>query len=431
MSDEVTFRSLGLGDEVLAAVRGLGFERPTEVQARAIPVILGGGDVWASARTGSGKTAAFLLPLLEQLGQRRPQHPLPLFGLILVPTRELAAQIAGVIAALTGPLRRPVKCCVAVGGVSINPQLLALRGGADLVVATPGRLLDLVEHNGLHLGAVSTVVLDEADRLLSLGFAEALDRVRGLLPPGCQKLLFSATFPPAVRALAEQWLRTPTAINVDAGGVPDAQAIAQRAIEVDEARRGPLLRQLLQTEAWPRVLVFVATTEATEHVCRKLQAAGVRAAPLHGGLSQGARTDALAAFKAGRLQVLVATDLAARGLDIDELPAVVNYDLPRSPTDYVHRIGRTGRAGSSGVAVSFITAASSAHFDLIVRRHDLAVTREVLPGFEPRDPAVPLDRAMGGVKGKRKSKKDKLREAAARGAAPAVAAPWSKRRDGR
>jgi ATP-dependent RNA helicase RhlE len=197
--------------------------------------------------------------------------------------------------------------------------------------------------------------------------------------------------------------------------VPDAQAIAQRAIEVDEARRGPLLRQLLQTEAWPRVLVFVATTQATEHVCRKLQAAGVRAAPLHGGLSQGARTDALAAFKAGRLQVLVATDLAARGLDIDELPAVVNYDLPRSPTDYVHRIGRTGRAGSSGVAVSFITAASSAHFDVIVRRHKLSVLRETVAGFVPVDPPVPIDRALGGIKGKRKSKKDKLREAAARG----------------
>jgi superfamily II DNA/RNA helicase len=293
--------------------------------------------------------------------------------------------------------------------------MLALRGGADIVVATPGRLLDLLEHNALRLSAVTMFVLDEADRLLSLGFADELTRVRAQLPARCQTLLFSATFPPAVRALVDGMLHEPVAIDIDQGNTPDATAIAQRAILVDEQRRGELLRHLLRTEAWPRLLVFVATQYATEHLSDKLRRHGFNAAPMHGELSQGARTQALRSFKAGRLQVLVATDLAGRGLDIAELPAVLNFDLPRSPVDYVHRIGRTGRAGDAGVAVSFVTAKNGAHFALIERRHRLSLVREVVAGFEPTDaPVAPS--SNGGVKGKRKSKKDKLREAALRAA---------------
>jgi ATP-dependent RNA helicase RhlE len=411
-----TFASLGLAQPLLGAVKDAGFATPTPVQAAAIPVILRGHDVWASAKTGSGKTAAFVLPLLHRLANRRgpAPRPLPIAGLILAPTRELAAQTADAIAAFGSRLPSPVKTVIAVGGVSINPQMLALRGGADLIVATPGRLLDLVAHNALNLGSVATFVLDEADRLLSLGFADELAEVRALLPPRCQNLLFSATFPAGVRALVDAILTDPVAINIDAGATPDATAIAQRAITVDEGKRTVLLRQLIRTHAWPRVLVFVATQHATEHVAQKLRRDGIAAAPLHGDLSQGARTQALADFKAGRLQVLVATDLAARGLDIIELPSVVNYDLPRSPVDYLHRIGRTGRAGDSGVAVSFITAANSAHFDLIERRHHLNLQREIIPGFEPKDVAVVQPHPHGGIKGKRKSKKDKLREAALR-----------------
>jgi ATP-dependent RNA helicase RhlE len=413
----MSWTGLGLGDDLLRAVADLAWSAPTPVQVEAIPAVLAGSDLWASAKTGSGKTAAFVLPVLQRL-TARPRSQGRGAGaaqttLVLVPTRELAAQIAAVVDQLARHLNRPVKTCVAVGGLSINPQMLALRGGADLVVATPGRLLDLVDHNAIRLADVTTLVLDEADRLLSLGFGDELARICALLPARCQKLLFSATFPPNVRVLADQLLHQPIAINVDAGALPDALAIAQRAIEIDEARRGPLLRQLLQTEAWPSVLVFVASQHATDHVVDKLGRAGIAAAGLHGGLSQGARGQALADFKAGRLQVLVATDLAARGLDIGALAAVVNYDLPRSPVDYLHRIGRTGRAGETGVAVSFITAATSAHFDLITRRHRLSIDREIIPGLEPTDPAVPRDHAMGGVKGKRKSKKDKLREAAA------------------
>jgi len=386
------------------------------VQVATIPAVLRGKDVWASARTGSGKTAAFVLPLLQTLGARgrHPRHPTPVHGLLLVPTRELALQIAEAVSVLGAYLTSPPKIVVAVGGVSINPQMLSLRGGADVVVATPGRLLDLVDHGALSLSHVQFLVLDEAERLLALGFAAELARVMRLLPPTCQKLLFSATFPPAVRALAEVLLHEPAQINIDAGEIPDTSAIVQRVIEVDTGRRTLLLRHLLQEHGWSSVLVFVATKHAADHVAVKLQRAGLSAAALHGDMSQGRRTQVLADFKDQQLQILVATDLAARGIDITDLAAVVNYDLPRSPAEYLHRIGRTGRAGHSGVALSFINGTTAPHFDLIERRHRLSLTREVIPGFEPVDEALPPSHPHGGVKGRRKSKKDKLREAAAR-----------------
>jgi superfamily II DNA/RNA helicase len=408
---------------LLRAVGALGYTTPTPVQKAAIPAIVRGRDVWASAKTGSGKTAAFVLPILEVLSgdaadddtsrERRARERV----LVLVPTRELAAQIAGVIEECARHLPRRIKTCLAVGGVSINPQMMALRGGADIVVATPGRLLDLVEHNAVRLSAVEMLVLDEADRLLSLGFAEELERVLALLPRR-QNLLFSETFPPAVRKLAEELLDDPVRIDVDAGATLGDAVIVQRAIEVDVPRRTMLLRRLIETHGWSHVLVFVASRHAAEHVAEKLQRAKISAAPLHGDLSQGARTQALANFKARRVQVLVATDVAARGIDIVELPAVVNYDLPRSAVDYLHRIGRTGRAGESGTAISFVTAESDAHFRLIEKRHHLHIERERIAGFEPTELAAPIrgphEETHGGVKGKRKSKKDKLREAAAK-----------------
>jgi len=412
------FRDLGLGDGLVRATSAQGYQEPTPVQVAAIPAALRGQDVWASAKTGSGKTAAFVLPLLQMLEARgrASRHPAPVHGLLLVPTRELALQIAEALSVLGAYLSSPPKTVVAVGGVSINPQMLALRGGADIVVATPGRLLDLVDSNALSLSNVQVLVLDEAERLLSLGFAAELARVMTLLPTRCQKLLFSATFPPAVRALAEALLHQPTQINLDAGQIPDTSAIVQRVIEVDAGRRTMLLRHLLRAHEWSRVLVFVATKHGADHVAIKLQRAGLSAAALHGDLSQGTRTRVLDEFKDQQLQILVATDLAARGIDITELAAVVNYDLPRSPAEYLHRIGRTGRAGQSGVALSFIDASTAPHFGLIERRHRLSLTREVIPGFEPVDEAMPPSHPHGGVKGKRKSKKDKLREAAAQAA---------------
>jgi len=410
------FRALGLCDALVRATSAQGYQEPTPVQTATIPAVLRGKDVWASAKTGSGKTAAFVLPLLQTLGARGRQarHPIPVRGLLLVPTRELALQIADTISVLGTHLPSPPKTVVAVGGLSINPQMIALGGGADIVVATPGRLLDLVDNNALSLSEVQVLVLDEAERLLSPGFAQELSRVLALLPPRCQKLLFSATLPPAVRARAESLLHEPVQINIDGGAIPDTSAIVQRVIEVDASRRTMLLVHLVQEHGWSRVLVFVATKHAADQVAVKLQRAGLSAAALHGDLSQGTRTRVLADFKDRQLQIVVATDLAARGIDIIHLAAVVNYDLPRSPTEYLHRIGRTGRAGNSGVAISFINGTTAPHFSLIARRHRLSLTLEVLPGFEPTEVALPPSNPHGGVKGKRKSKKDKLREAAAR-----------------
>jgi superfamily II DNA/RNA helicase len=356
--------------------------------------------------------------LLQRRSEERRESPLLVRALILVPTRELAAQIGESIDIYARYFPGRIKVATVYGGVSINPQMMALRGGADMVVATPGRLLDLVEHNALSLGSVQTLVLDEADRLLDLGFAEELERILGLLPERRQNLLFSATFPPAVHALAEKLLRNP--LRVDVSSLPETTPdILQRAIQVDAPRRTQLLRHLIQEHDWARVLVFVATKYATEHVAEKLRRAGINAAAFHGELSQGARRQALADFKANELQVVVATDLAARGIDIAQLPAVVNYDLPRSAADYTHRIGRTGRAGESGVAVNFVSASTEARFRLIEKRHEMRLIRETIAGFEPVETAVPVtgpagEAATGGIKGKRKSKKDKLRERAAR-----------------
>ncbi len=410
----MTFASLGLSEPLLRAVADLGYAEPTPVQAATIPAVLRGGDVRASAKTGSGKTAAFLLPLLDALrASSRGAAPV-VRALVLVPTRELAAQIDLAIASYARHLPEKPKTCVVVGGVSLNPQMMALRGGADVVVATPGRLLDLVERNALRLSSVQTLVLDEADRMLSLGFGDELAKVLALLPARRQNLLFSATFPAAVSTLADALLHEPTRVDVDRGATPDAALIVQRAIRVDAGKRTRLLIHLLETEGWSHVLAFVGSAFRADHVVNKLNRAGIRANSLHGERSQGARTQALADFKAKRVQVLVATDLAARGLDIEQLPAVVNYELPRSAVDYLHRIGRTGRAGETGVAVSFVTADSEAHFALIEKRHHLQIEREQIAGFEALEVARPTLDPHGGVKGKRKSKKDKLREAAAR-----------------
>jgi ATP-dependent RNA helicase RhlE len=422
-----TFASLELSPQIVRAVEERNYVAPTPIQSAVIPGVLAGRDVWACAHTGSGKTAAFALPLLQRYSEAEHETPRRIRSLILVPTRELAAQIgasiesyARYISDRSGGVRSgdhsrssvpaPIKVAVVFGGVSINPQMMALRGGADIVVATPGRLLDLVEHNALNLRSVTTLVLDEADRMLDLGFADELEMVLSLMPAHRQNLLFSATFPPEVDALAEKLLRDPLRVDVPSTPetVPD---ITQRAIRVDTPRRTQLLLRLIKEQGWTRVLVFVATKYSTEHVAEKLRRAGVKAAAFHGELSQGARTQALADFKAQQLQVLVATDVAARGIDIVHLPAVVNYDLPRSTEDYIHRIGRTGRAGHSGVAVSFVTASTEAHFRLIEKRHRMMLNREIIEGFEPVETEAPVTSApTGGIKGKRKSKKDKLRE---------------------
>jgi superfamily II DNA/RNA helicase len=417
----MTFSSLGLSAPLVRAVTESHYLTPTPVQAAAIPPIFRGSDVLVSAQTGSGKTAAYVLPVLERLAaDRRPLRHARV--LVLVPTRELAVQVGAAIRTYSRFFARPFRTQVLFGGVSLNPQMMALRGGADVVVASPGRLLDLVARNALKLGDVEMLVLDEADRLLAAGFADELAAVLRQLPARRQTLLFSATLPPEVEALAGHLLQSPVRIDVPA--TPEtAPDIRQRVIEVDAPRRTQLLIRLIREAGWERVLVFVATKYATEHVAEKLRKAGLSAGALHGDLSQGTRLGVLDDFAAGRLAVLLATDVAARGLDIVGLPAVVNFDLPRSTDDYVHRIGRTGRAGAAGTAVSFVSAATHAHFRLIEKRHGLALPREQVPGFEPVEMAAPPPPAGGGVKGRRKSKKDKAREAAGEESRPRVEDP--------
>ena len=405
------FSTLGLSPALLRALKTKAFAAPTPIQLAAIPAALQRRDVLGSAQTGSGKTLAFVLPLVQQLENIAVERPRRLRALILVPTRELCAQVGEEIRSLAPYLTRALKVSIVFGGVSINPQLLRLRGGTDVVVATPGRLLDLIGHNALHLSDVTTLVLDEADRLLDLGFSEEIARILALLPRQRQNLFFSATLGPEVQALAQTLLRDPLRIEIESA-VQDLPDIAQRAIAVDAERRTQLLRHLMEQNHWRRVLVFVATKHAAEMVADKLRKARINAEPFHGQLSQGKRSQVLADFKASRLKVIVATDLAGRGLDIAELPVVVNYDLPRSVLDYTHRIGRTARAGKSGVALSFVSADSAAHFRLIQKRQQLNLTLEQVAGFEPKQDATQA-LAGGGVKGKRPNKKDKLRLAAA------------------
>jgi superfamily II DNA/RNA helicase len=403
----LNFSDFNLSPALQNAVTDMGLYAPTPIQAQAIPAALQGRNLWATAPTGSGKTLAFALPLLQQhvLQPRQTNFRRPIRSLILVPTRELAVQVGGVLTHLGGPLN--LKVAVVFGGVSINPQMMDLHGGADIVVATPGRLLDLADQNALRLNDVQHLVLDEADRLLDLGFADELQRVLALLPAKRQTLLFSATFAPEVEALAADLLHDPVRITVEAfdGHQPD---ITQRAIRVDDKKRTALLRHLMTANSWKQVLVFVATRYACEHVANKLCRAGMNAAPFHGEMSQGARQDVLRDFKTGHCDVMVTTDLASRGIDIAMLPVVVNYDLPRSATDYTHRIGRTGRAGAHGDAVSFVTAETLAHWKLIQKRESLLLDLEQVPGFESVD-EPPAPQGNGGIKGKRPSKKDKLR----------------------
>ena len=424
------FSSLGLRPELLKALKPKDYPAPTPIQTLAIPAALEGSDVQACAQTGSGKTAAYALPVLE-LWLRQPRsQPRTVHSLVLVPTRELAVQVGETLRSLATPLPSSLKITVVFGGVSINPQMMGLRGGTDIIVATPGRLLDLLDKNALSLSKLNILVLDEADKLLDLGFQDELQAILKCLPTRRQNLLFSATFAPAVQGLADRLLKQPARFDVipSAGSAPD---IVQRAIAVDAPQRTQLLRHLIQTLGWKRVLVFAATQHACQIIAAKLRKAGIAAEPFHGQLSQGKRSQVLADFKASRVKVVIATDVASRGLDISELPVVVNFDLPRSAVDYTHRIGRTGRAGHSGLAVSLVSPDTEAHWRLIEKRQAISVPREVLTGFEPAaaavtaaSAAVPTDTGVnaphplgaahdpsGGVKGKRPNKKDKLRQA--------------------
>ena len=371
------FTDLGLDEGLLRAVAAEGYTQPTPIQAQAIPVILQGGDLLAAAQTGTGKTAAFTLPLLHRLIQRRAQGvtgaPKKPLALVLTPTRELAAQVAQSVRTYGGHL--PLKTTVIFGGVSINPQIDVLRHGVDILVATPGRLLDHVGQRTIDLSAIEMLILDEADRMLDMGFIHDIKRVIATLPKQRQNLMFSATFSDDIRKLAHGFLNNPATIDIAPRNAA-ADTVEQRVVYVDKGRKSELLSYLISSGNWQQTLIFTRTKHGANRLVEKLQKWSISSAALHGNKSQNARTKALAEFKAGTIRTLVATDIAARGLDIEQLPHVVNFELPNVPEDYVHRIGRTGRAGAGGEAISLVSADEMDELKAIRK-----LLRKELPGF--------------------------------------------------
>jgi ATP-dependent RNA helicase RhlE len=405
----MSFASLALIDPLLRTLDELGYKTPTPVQLQAIPAVLAGRDLMAAAQTGTGKTAGFALPLLQRLTMQGQVGSNCVRALVLVPTRELAEQVHQSFRAYGAAL--PLRTAVAYGGVSINPQMMKMRKGLDVLVATPGRLLDLHRQNALRFDQLETLVLDEADRMLDLGFSRELDQVFAALPARRQTLLFSATFSDAIRAMAGKLLRDPLSIEVSPRNTT-VKKIRQWVVPVDKKRKGALLLHLLRSQRWGQALVFVKTRRGADELVDTLQAQGLKADSIHGDKPQPARQRALDRFKAGEVQLLVATDVAARGLDIDDLPIVVNFDLPIVAEDYVHRTGRTGRAGASGEAVSLVCADEVQLLAAIETLTGQLLERSEEPGFAP-DHRVPATSSTGQVvKKPKKPKKPKQAEAA-------------------
>ncbi len=376
-----SFALLGLSAELTRVVAEQGYSEPTPVQAQAIPLILAGRDVLAGAQTGTGKTAGFTLPLLQRLAAAGAAHtPRRVRALILTPTRELAAQVEESVRTYGQYL--PLKSTLIYGGVNINPQIEALRRGVDILVATPGRLLDHLQQKTASLAHVEILVLDEADRMLDMGFIRDIRRILALLPAKRQNLLFSATFSNEIRQLADGLLQSPAMIEV-ARRNAESELVAQRIHPVDAWRKRELLTHLVSSGDWRQVLVFTRMKSGANRLAEQLCKDGIEATAIHGNKSQPARTRALAGFKAGTVRVLVATDIAARGLDIEELPHVVNFELPNVPEDYVHRIGRTGRAGSTGEAISLVAKEENSLLADIEKLLTRRIDRQVVPGFEP------------------------------------------------
>ena len=420
-----SFATLGLIPPLLTRLSELEYQQPTPIQAQAIPSVLAGRDLIAGANTGSGKTATFALPLLHHLSEAKNKNKTKpptdkgnyVAGLILVPTRELAKQVADSIKSYAAHLNGEIKTVAVFGGVSVNTQMLALRGGTDILVATPGRLLDLISSNAVKLDKVQTLVLDEADRMLSLGFTEELSALLALLPKRKQTLLFSATFPEQVTALTQELLNNPIEIQLQSS---EASTLVQRVFTVNKGEKTAVLALLIIQHSWRQALIFVNAKNSCNHLAEKLAKRGISAEVFHGDKGQGARSRVLDGFKNGEIEVLIATDIAARGLDIEKLPVVINFDLPRSPADYMHRIGRSGRAGEVGLAISLIDHEDYHHFSVIEKKHKIWLDREQVEGFEVDEDAIaallaqdkallkPMAAPAGTGKKKRKKKQPKI-----------------------
>ncbi|MGE4511469.1 MAG: DEAD/DEAH box helicase [Sulfurimonadaceae bacterium] len=395
----MTFTDLGLIAPLLKAITEQGYTKPTPVQAQAIPFILQGRDMLAGAQTGTGKTAGFTLPLLQLLSKNKPASPKrKVRALILTPTRELAAQV-GESVRLYGK-HLPFKSTVVFGGVGINPQIKTLAGGVDILVATPGRLMDLVGQKALDLSGVEFFVLDEADRMLDMGFIRDIRRVIELLPKKRQNLLFSATYSDEIKALASSLLNNPAEVEV-ARRNTSSELVKQSVVLVDDTRKSTLLGKIIQERGYKQVLVFTRTKHRANKLSDYLQKIEISAAAIHGNKSQNARTKALADFKSGAVRVLVATDIAARGIDIDALPHVINFELPNIAEDYVHRIGRTGRAGCSGEALSLVCVDEAEYLRGIEKLINKKLECHIIEGYEP-DPSIkakPIQQGGGNRNG--------------------------------
>ncbi len=409
------FKNLNLSTPIQKSLQENNYTKPTTVQGKVIPLVLEKNDIIAKAQTGSGKSASFVLPILELWSQNIPEGKAKIKVLVLTPTRELTLQVAEYFSTFGNGLARKPKVVSIIGGESIGDQLYAIQQGCDIVVATSGRLLDVLSKKQMNLSKLEYFVLDEADKMLNLGFSEELDLVLDEIPSQRQNLLFSATYPQKMLDIASKITQNPIEVSIE-DEAPVVEKIVQRVIEVNPENRGPLLRHLMKKEKWKSILVFMANKRATDNIAEKFRKRGYLAESFHGDLTQEDRNYTLEQFKAKKIQILFATDLVSRGLDIDDISCVVNYDLPRSPADYIHRIGRTGRAGKSGLAVTFIGHEEQDHFKLIEKRSNIKLEREQIKGYELKGNAPIKEKGKAPVKGKRKSKKDKLREQAVKDA---------------
>ncbi|MBQ4834447.1 DEAD/DEAH box helicase [Pseudoalteromonas sp. MMG010] len=412
------FNELGLIPELLARLSDLEYITPTPIQAKAIPSILTDSDLIAGANTGSGKTATFALPMLQKIFLAQGVKKTPgkgnyVSGLILVPTRELATQVADSVKSYSAHFNGAIKTVAVFGGVSVNAQMQALRGGADIIVATPGRLLDLISSNAVKLDKINTLVLDEADRMLGLGFTEELTELLALMPAKKQTMLFSATFPEQVTQLTQKLLTNPVEIQVQS---KDESTLVQRVFSVNKGEKTTVLAHLIKQHAWRQALIFVNAKKDCEHLASKLEKRGINAQVFHGDKGQSERTRVIEKFKTGEIEVLIATDIAARGLDIAKLPVVINFNLPRSPADYMHRIGRSGRAGEVGLALSLIDYEDLHHFKIIEKKNKFRLEREEVKGFAVNQANIdaaqalknekPMAKPEGSGKKKKKNKVD-------------------------
>ncbi len=379
----MNFEDLKLNEAILKAVTEQGYTSPSPIQSKAIPLVMGEHDVMAAAQTGTGKTAGFTLPLLHLLSRGQKAGANQTRALILTPTRELAAQVFDNVQQYGKYL--PLRANVVFGGVKINPQMQKLRRGTDILIATPGRLLDLHQQNAIRFNQLEILVLDEADRMLDMGFIHDIKKLHKILPQKRQTLMFSATFSDEIRALAQQFLHQPKEVSVTPSN-STANTVTQYMYPVDKDKKAALLKHLIKDNDWTQVLVFTRTKHGANNLTKKLNAANIKAAAIHGNKSQGARTTALANFKSNEIAVLVATDIAARGIDIDQLPHVINFELPNVPEDYVHRIGRTGRAGAEGEAISLVCAEEVGYLNDIEKLIGQAVTRLEAEGYQPMSP---------------------------------------------